>query len=72
MEYVLKLFDTDLIHFKIIENLADPVLQITQINEKQKQLFPIGMEMTDKGLASWLKNRAIPKNRAYVNAFLAK
>ncbi len=72
MEYVLKHFDTDLIHFKIIENLADPVLQITQINEKQKQLFPIGMEITDKGLASWLKNRAIPKNRAYVNAFLAK
>ncbi len=72
MEYVLKLFDTDLIQFKIMENLADPVLQITQINENQKQLFPIGMEITDKGLASWLKNRAIPKNRAYVNVFLAK
>jgi hypothetical protein len=28
-----------------MENLADPVLQITQINENQKQLFPIGMEM---------------------------
>lgn len=72
MEYVLKLFDTDLIHFKIVENLADPVLQITKVNEKQKNMFPIGMEVSDKGLASWLKNRAIPKNRAYVNAFLAK
>ena len=72
MEYVLKLFDTDLIHFKILENLAEPVLEITQIDEKHRQLFPVGMEVSDRGLASWLKNRAIPKNRAYVNAFLAK
>lgn len=30
------------------------------------------MDATDKGLASWLKHRSIPKNRAYVNSFLAK
>ena len=72
MEYILKLFDIDLIKFKVIENLSVPVLQITWINEKKKQLLPLGMELSDKGLASWLKNRAIPKNRAYVNAFLAK
>lgn len=72
MEYILKLFDTNLLKFKIIENLSDPVLQITWINEKKKHLLPIGMEVSDKGLASWLKNRSIPKNRAYVNAFLAK
>ena len=72
MEYILKLFDVDLIKFKIIENLSDPVLQITWINEKKKHLLPLGMELSDKGIASWLKNRTIPKNRAYVNAFLAK
>lgn len=72
MEYVLKLFDTELIKFKIIENLSDPVLQITWINEKNKDLLPLGMDVSDKGLASWLKGRTIPKNRAYVNAFLAK
>ena len=72
MEYILKLFDTNLLKFKIIENLSNPVLQITWINEKKKQLLPIGMEVSDKGLASWLKNRSIPKNRANVNAFLAK
>ena len=72
MEYFLKLFDVDLIRFRIIENLADPVLQITWINEEKKHLFPLGMELSNKGLASWLKNRTIPKNRAYVNAFLAK
>ncbi len=72
MEYVLKLFDTELIKFKIIENLSDPVLQITWVNEKNKDLLPLGMDVSDKGLASWLKGRTIPKNRAYVNAFLAK
>ena len=72
MEYVLKLFDTELIKFKIIENLSDPVLQITWINEKNKDLLPLGMDVSDKGLASWLKGRTIPKNRAYVNMFLAK
>lgn len=72
MEFVLKLFDTELIKFKILENLSDPVLQITWMNKEKKDLFPLGMELSDKGLASWLKNRTIPKNRAYVNAFLAK
>jgi len=72
MEYILKLFDVELMKFRIIENLADPVLQITWINEKKKKLLPLGMELSDKGLASWMKNRTIPKNRAYVNAFLAK
>ena len=72
MEYILKLFDVELMKFRIIENLADPVLQITWINEKKKHLLPLGMELSDKGLASWMKNRTIPKNRAYVNAFLAK
>jgi len=72
MEYVIKLFDTELIRFKIIENLSDPVLQITWINEKNKNLLPLGMDVSNKGLASWLKGRTIPKNRAYVNTFLAK
>lgn len=72
MEYILKLFDTELLKFKLIENLADPVLSITWINEGKKNLLPLGMELSDEGLASWLKNRTIPKNRAYVNSFLAK
>lgn len=72
MEYILKLFDIEIIKFNIIENLADPVLQITWINEGKKHLLPLGMELSDKGIASWMKNRAIPKKRAYANAFLAK
>jgi len=72
MTYMLKLFDTDLIRFEVIENLADPVVKIDWINEDHRQLLPLGMDVSDAGLAKWLKNRSIPKNRAFVNTFLAK
>lgn len=74
MEYSLKLFDTVLLKFKIIENLSDPVVDITWIsewiNEEKKYLLPLGMDADSKGLASRLRHRSIPKNRAYVNALL--
>ena len=72
MGYILKLFDTDLLKFDVIENLADPVLKITWIDESRKALLPLGMEVSDDGIASFIRHRCIPKNRAYVNAFLAK
>ncbi len=72
MSYLLKLFDTELLKFKVLENLADPVVEIEWINEEKRQLLPLGMDVSDEGVASWLKHRSIPKNRAYVNTFLAK
>ncbi len=72
MSYTLKLFDMDLLRFTVLENLADPVVSIEWINEEKRELLPLGMEISDKGLASWIKHRSIPKNRAYVNSFLAK
>ena len=72
MVFTLKLFDTALLSFKVIENLADPVVHIVWLNESEKHLLPLGMEPDENGLVRWLKHRAIPKNRAFVNAFLAK
>ena len=72
MSYTLKLFETELLKFDVIENLADPVVHILWLDESKKELLPLGMDATDKGLASWLKHRSIPKNRAYVNALLSK
>lgn len=72
MSYLLKLFDTELLKFKVVENLADPVVKIEWINEEKRQLLPLGMDVSDEGVAAWLKHRSIPKNRAYVNTFLAK
>ena len=72
MVYTLKLFDTALLKFFVVENLADPVVRITWMDEENRRLLPLDMEQNEDGLARWLKHRAIPRNRAFVNAFLAK
>ena len=72
MTYILKHFDADLLEFEVVENLAEPVVRILWINESQKHLLPLDMEISAEGLARWIKHRSIPKNRAFVNAFLAK
>ena len=41
MSLVLKLFDTDLLKFDVIENLADPVVSISWINEDKINSFPL-------------------------------
>lgn len=72
MTYSLKLFDTTLLCFEVIENLADPVLRITWMDKDNQHLLPIGMEPDEKGLSHWIRHRTIPKNRAFVNSFLSK
>ena len=72
MIYTLKLFDIPLLQFEVLENLADPVVRIVQLDKNSRHLLPLDMEPDDSGLARWLKHRAIPQNRAYVNAFLAR
>lgn len=72
MIYTLRLFDTALLSFEVAENLADPVVNINWICESKKHLLPLDMEPNENSLVQWLKHRAIPKNRAFVNAFLSK
>ena len=72
MLYTLKLFDTSLFKFEVVENLADPVLKITWISENNKHLLPLDMDLSEAGLVRWIKHRTIPKDRAFVNVFLSK
>ena len=73
MNYLLKHFDTVLIKFNLtssgIEGLS---VKIIEFDNRYKSLFPIGLEQTNNGLLKWLKRRLIPKNRAFVQSFLAK
>ena len=71
MIYTLKLFDTPLLRFEVLENLAEPVVRILELDEEKKNLLPLDMEPNEKGLVRWIKHRAIPKNRAFVNTFLS-
>lgn len=72
MSYLLKQFDIDLLRFDMQKDIDGVSAQILSVNEKQKNLLPLDLELSNSGLAKWLKRRTIPGNRAYVQNFLAK
>ena len=72
MNYEIRHFDTSLIRFSATEDTNTPEITILWQNDAQKHLFPLDLEVTGSGIAKWLKQRTIPKNRAYVHSFLSK
>lgn len=72
MVYVLKHFDTPLIKFSLeSEGLKGFGCKIQWTDKKNSYLIPIGMEKSNEGLLSWLRSRAVPKNRGYIEAILS-
>ena len=72
MIYELKHFDTPLIRFSLeSEGLKGVTCKILWIDKKKTALFPIGMGDGNEGLLSWLRSRAVPKNRGYIEAILS-
>jgi len=73
MSYILKHFDNSLTKFNITSSgIKGLSVEIIKSYEKSKVFFPIDLELTNSGLMLWLKRRIIPKNRAFVQIFLAK
>ena len=72
MTYTLKLYDTALLRFSANENASDPQIQILWLTQEHPELLPLEFDGTPESLFRWLRRRAIPKNRAYVNTLLAK
>lgn len=71
--FVLKHYDTPLCRFELFDDpLEGQKARIDWSDETKKQLIPIGMQCSDEGLMTWLRDRTIPKNRAFVQSFLAK
>ena len=71
MIYELRNFDTPLIRFSA-ESGAEPDVAILWVDENKKELLPLDLpEISPKGLESWVKNRSIPRNRAYVSSILS-
>lgn len=73
MRFELRQYDKTLMTFDY-ENipLAGESLKIISVVEEEKDLLPIGMDLTEKGVISWLKSRVIPKNREFVDTVLSK
>jgi hypothetical protein len=72
VNYELKHFNTPLLRFTATEDSSTPDINIFWVNESKHEFLPLDLQLSEKGLAKWLKHRTIPKNRAYVHNFLSK
>lgn len=70
MKYTLKQYDIPLLTFSA-QNGAEPNIEILQVNEEKRYLLPLDLDVTAKGLQSWISHRNIPRNRAYVDNLLS-
>ena len=70
-EYMLRLYDRDLLSFSLAEQGIEGLkAKLLWVNEEHRHLLPLDMELSDAGVLKWLQKRVIPKNRAYVAEIL--
>lgn len=70
-EYMIRLYDTDMLAFSLADQGIEGLkATVRWINEEKKQLLPLDLELSDAGVLKWLQKRVIPKNRAYVAEIL--
>ena len=71
-QFVLKNKDIDILKFKIDDGIyGDYELSILETYNMSPTLYPIALKNGDpEALLEWLKQRNIPKNRAFVNDIL--
>ncbi len=72
--FYLKQYNIKLLQFDIEEDKLDgqKIVSIKDISGSNKHLLPIGVEPNSDSIMKWLKSRIIPKNREFVDSFLAK
>ena len=72
--FFLKQYNKTLLQFDIEEDTLDGqrITFLKDVSGDDSYLFPIGVEPNAESLMKWLKSRIIPKNREYVDSFLAK
>ena len=71
MNLELRHYDTPLLRFSAETDTSEPELEILWVTD-EKKLLPLDLELSSKGLSHWLRQRTIPKNRAYVHNLLSK
>jgi hypothetical protein len=69
--YELRLYDTVLLTFTLYERGIEGLqVNILSLNDKDKNLLPLGMPLTNGGVLKWLERRVIPKYRTFVDEIL--
>ena len=73
MKFSLKLYNQVLLTFDY-DNLplSGEECRILWVDEDNKNLLPIGLTLTERGIISWLKSRVVYKKRANAEILLAK
>lgn len=72
MVYELRHFDTPLVRFSATEDTSSPEIELFWTNQEQQRFLPLDLQLSGEGMSKWLRHRAVPKNRAYVQNFLSK
>ena len=72
--FYLKQYNKTLLQFDIEEDNLDgqKIVSMKDVSGSESYLLPIGVEASPESLMKWLKSRIIPKNREFVDSFLAK
>ena len=69
--YEIRLYNQTLVTFSLYENgLEGLTASLKDVNDSLKHLFPVDLALTNEGVVKWLRNRVIPKNRAFVDQIL--
>lgn len=69
--YSLRLYDEELVTFSLeADKLAGMKSHILTVKGNRKSVFPLDLVVTDDGIAKWLRERVIPRNRANADAVL--
>lgn len=73
MKFSLKLYNQVLLTFDY-DNLplSGEECRILWVDEDNKNLLPIGLKLTERGIISWLKSRVVHKKRANAEILLTK
>ena len=73
MKFSLKLYNQVLLPFDY-DNLplSGEECRILWVDEDNKNLLPIGLKLTERGIISWLKSRVVYKKRANAEILLTK
>lgn len=72
VRYTIRHFDLPLFTFEANMDSADTGLHIIKVYEENRSFLPLNLTVSEDGVERWLRHRAIPKNRAYVDALLSK
>ena len=72
MRYTIRHFDLPLLTFEANMDSADTGLHFIKVYEENRSFLPLNLTVSEDSVERWLRHRAIPKNRAYVDALLSK